>query len=99
MRDNPRTFLFLKTSPSSSYFTLAKGGYIIRIRPMAIGILVVSTWKRFQNPTTWGKRYPELTPTSMARKIHRVKNRSRKESFLGTMPDIGNFLLLSLLRF
>ena len=31
-----------------------------------------------------GKKYPEPTPTSMARKIQRVKKRSRKESFLGS---------------
>ena len=28
-----------------SYLTLASGGYIIRIRPTAIGMLVVPTWK------------------------------------------------------
>ena len=39
--DRPSIFQLRKTSPSSSYFTLASGGYIIRIRPMAIGILVV----------------------------------------------------------
>ena len=43
-RESPSTFLFLKTSPISSYFTLAKGGYIMRISPMAMGILVVPTW-------------------------------------------------------
>ncbi|OPY61855.1 MAG: hypothetical protein A4E57_04103 [Syntrophorhabdaceae bacterium PtaU1.Bin034] len=39
--DRPRTLTFLNTSPRSSYLTLAKGGYIMRIRPMAIGTLMV----------------------------------------------------------
>jgi hypothetical protein len=30
-----------KTSPIFSYFTFAKGGYIIKIKPIANGILVV----------------------------------------------------------
>ncbi len=39
--ERDRTLTFRKTSPSSSYFTLARGGYIIKIRPTAIGIFVV----------------------------------------------------------
>ena len=39
--ESPSTFQSRKTSPSSSYFTLASGGYIIRIRPMAMGMFVV----------------------------------------------------------
>ena len=31
--DNPNTFQSRNTSPSSSYFTFASGGYIIRIKP------------------------------------------------------------------
>ena len=42
--DSASTFVLRKTSPSSSYFTFASGGYIIRIRPTAIGIDVVPTW-------------------------------------------------------
>ncbi len=53
--DRPRTLKFLNTSPSSSYFTLASGGYIMRIRPMAMGILVVPLWNWFQKSTTPGK--------------------------------------------
>ena len=37
-RESVRIFQFRKTSASSSYRTLAKGGYIIRIKPTAIGI-------------------------------------------------------------
>ena len=39
--DRPSTFQSRNTSPNSSYFTLASGGYIIRISPMAMGRLVV----------------------------------------------------------
>ncbi|MNV86935.1 hypothetical protein D3C71_1810100 [compost metagenome] len=35
------TLTSLNTFPIFSYFTFANGGYIIRIRPMASGILVV----------------------------------------------------------
>ena len=50
----PSTFLFRKTRPSSSYFTLASGGYIIRIRPMAMGMLVVPTFKALMTPVEAG---------------------------------------------
>jgi hypothetical protein len=43
--DNPSTLKFRKTCPSCSYLTLARGGYIMRIRPIAIGTFVVPTWK------------------------------------------------------
>ena len=49
IRERLRTFLSLKTFPNSSYFTLARGGYIIRIRPMAIGIDVVPICKLKMN--------------------------------------------------
>ncbi len=54
--DRPRTFVLRKTSGRRSYFTLAKGGYIIRIRPMAIGMLVVPTWKRLMKASTPGTK-------------------------------------------
>ncbi len=38
--ERPSTLKLPKTSPSSSYFTFASGGYIIRISPMAMGMLV-----------------------------------------------------------
>ena len=71
--DSPSTFQLRNTSPSSSYFTLASGGYIIRISPMAIGMLVVPTWKRLMNASTPGIRYPAPTPTAIARKIQSVR--------------------------
>jgi len=39
--DSPRILRLRNTSPSRSYCTLASGGYIIRISPTAIGMLVV----------------------------------------------------------
>ncbi len=41
--DTPSTFQSRNTSPSSSYFTLASGGYIIKINPSAMGMFVVPT--------------------------------------------------------
>ena len=41
--ERPRTFVFWNTFPSSSYFTFASGGYIMRMSPTAIGIEVVPT--------------------------------------------------------
>ena len=43
------TFVFLNTSPIFSYFTFASGGYIIKINPMANGILVVPLEKELIN--------------------------------------------------
>ncbi len=54
-REMPRIFQLWKTSPSSSYFTLAKGGYIMTINPIAMGMLVVPTWKRLMKPATAGE--------------------------------------------
>ena len=44
-RESVSTLKLRNTLPNSSYFTLARGGYIIRIKPMAMGMLVVPTWK------------------------------------------------------
>ena len=80
--ERPRTFLFRKTSPSSSYLTLARGGYIMRMRPMAIGILVVPTWKLLIKDSVPWMKYPRPTPRAIAANIQSVRNRSTKESFL-----------------
>ncbi len=40
-KEAPSTLVFLNTSFSLSYLTLVKGGYIIKIKPIANGILVV----------------------------------------------------------
>ena len=46
----PSTFVFLKTSPICSYLTLANGGYIIKINPIANGIFVVPLEKELIKP-------------------------------------------------
>jgi hypothetical protein len=51
---------------------------------MAMGMLVVLSGDVFiesQNWATPGKKYPDITPINMARKIHRVKYLSRNFSF------------------
>ena len=54
--DNNKTFQSLKTRHISSYFTLANGGYIINIKPIAIGIEVVPTSSLFIPVTTSGTK-------------------------------------------
>src|SRR5512137_1241550 len=80
--DSPSTFVSRKMVGSSSYFTLASGGYIMRISPMAIGIDVVPAERPVITTGTAGKKYPIPIPTAIARKIQRVRYRSRKESCL-----------------
>jgi hypothetical protein len=50
------TFLSLKTFPRSSYFTFASGGYIIMMRPIAMGIEVAPIERPFTNSPTEGAR-------------------------------------------
>ena len=71
--ERPRTFVSLKTLLSSSYLTFAKGGYIIRINPMAIGIDVVPMESPVIAVGTAGKKYPNAIPRAMAKNIHRVR--------------------------
>src|SRR5665648_405466 len=78
--ERPRILKFLNTPPNSSYLTFASGGYIIRIRPIAIGIFVVLSGEDFsesQNVAIAGKKNPEKTPINIARKIQRVRYLSR----------------------
>jgi hypothetical protein len=49
------------------------GGYIITIKPTAIGIEVVPTEKRSSSGTTPGANHPMRTPTAIAAKIHAVR--------------------------
>ena len=81
--ESPRILKFLKTPPSSSYLTLASGGYIIRINPIAIGMFVVLSGDDFnesQKAAIAGKKYPDPTPMNIARKIQRVRYLSRNLS-------------------
>ena len=54
--DRERIFAFLNTFPNSSYFTFARGGYIISISPAAIGIFVVPLLNLLQNETIPGNK-------------------------------------------
>jgi hypothetical protein len=54
--ETPNTLVFLKTSFNLSYFTFAKGGYIIRIKPIAKGILVVPVEYELMNRLDDGKK-------------------------------------------
>ena len=65
--------LLRKTSGSSSYRTLVKGGYIMTMSPTAIGMEVVPMLKRFRNGTIPGICQPKATPMTMAAKIHAVR--------------------------
>jgi hypothetical protein len=78
--DSAKTRQLRKNLGSSSYFTLASGGYIIRIRPMAIGMDVVPTERRLIKSAVAGTKYPRPTPNTIARIIHKDKKRSTKES-------------------
>lgn len=63
----------------SSYFTLASGGYIIRIKPIAIGMLVDPIERLFNALGTPSNNAPRPTPSAMAAKIQSVRYRSRKD--------------------
>ena len=73
MRERPRTFLSRKTAGNSSYRTLAKGGYIIKMRPSAIGTFVAPIWKESMKPLTLGTSVPSAMPAPIAAKIHTVR--------------------------
>src|ERR1700739_883599 len=77
-RDKPRTRRLRNTPCSSSYFTFVKGGYIITIKPTAMGTDVVPTLQRLRNGTTRGTSHPKPTPATIAAKIQAVRWRSRK---------------------
>ena len=49
------------------------GGYIMRMRPIAIGMEVVPTLMRSKLAFTSGKIAPIAIPTAIARKIHNVR--------------------------
>ena len=83
IRERLRILTFRNTFPNSSYFTFARGGYIIRIRPIAIGIFVVLSGDDFsesQNVAIPGKKNPEKTPINIARKIQSVRYLSKNLS-------------------
>jgi len=67
--DRPRIFQSRKTRPISSYFTFARGGYIIRMSPIAIGMFVVPTSNRLISSCEAGTKYPKPKQRAIAREI------------------------------
>ncbi|GAC1425549.1 MAG: hypothetical protein NVS1B13_20310 [Flavisolibacter sp.] len=55
-KDTAKTLVFLNTSFNFSYFTLANGGYIISIKPIAKGMFVVPDEKELMNVEDEGKK-------------------------------------------
>jgi len=76
-RDENNKRLLLKVAGTFLKSTLVKGGYIMRMSPIARGTFVVPTATFDNNPSTSGIIFPSKTPTPMAKKIQRVKKRSK----------------------
>lgn len=72
-REAPNTFGRLKTDGSFSYCTLVKGGYIMRISPTASGRLTLPEESAWMLAGKAGTKWPSPMPTTMARKIQRVR--------------------------
>jgi len=76
--------LFLNIIPISSYLTFVKGGYIIRISPIAIGIDVVPICNFPMKLETEGKKYPIKTPKTIVKNIHKVRYLSMRDNLFAT---------------
>jgi hypothetical protein len=65
---------------------LAKGGYIIKINPIARGIDVVPTEREEIQLVQPGNQAPKARPSAMARTIQRVSQRSKNDKcFMGKL--------------
>jgi hypothetical protein len=74
-----------KTLGNWEYFTFASGGYIMTMRPSAMGRLVVPTVIGAKNAAgSVRTKCPRTTPSPMAAKIQTVRYRSRKDIFCAT---------------
>ena len=72
--DSVRIRVLAKTLGSCAYFTFASGGYIMRIRPMAMGRLVVPRVIGAKNASGSARtKWPRATPNPMAAKIQTVR--------------------------
>jgi hypothetical protein len=80
--------LWANTVFSLLYFTFARGGYIIRMSPMAMGSGAGPTFTLSMTSAAPGHTYPSRTPAAMARKIQSVRYRSRMLSFTPTACTI-----------
>ena len=84
-RERARSLLSLKTSGIFEYWTFAKGEYIMRMSPAAMGMFVVPTLMESSAAETPGKAVPMPTPVAIARNIQSVSRRSNAPS-LATVP-------------
>ena len=55
-REMDRILVFLNTFGSKEYLTFAKGGYIIKINPMAMGMLLVPLLNELTKSGKLGKK-------------------------------------------
>ena len=69
--------------------TFIKGGYIINIKPIAIGIFVVPLLNEFKMSGKVGIKYPIPTLIAIATNIHKVRFLSRKFNFFWPFLYIG----------
>src|SRR5690606_10364098 len=79
--ERPRMRVSANTFGISSYFTFARGGYIIRISPIAMSTFVCSpiVSRSFNASTGAWRKYPSATPIAITAKIQTVRYRSRKD--------------------
>src|SRR5690625_4209082 len=94
-----KIFTFLKTLGNIEKSTFAKGGYIIKINPMAMGIFVDPTLNLSTKSGVFGKKYPMEIPINIARKIHKVRFRFKKPIFFGVLADLIVILFFYLVLF
>ena len=71
--DRSSTLRSSKTVGSASYFTRARGGYIIRISPAAMSRFVSPHDAVLISAGTPSKTTPSNVPAAMAAKIHKVR--------------------------
>ena len=91
MRNGPKIQVIRKETTSNlgfantfgicENFTFVNGGYIIKIKPIANGILVVPFENEFIKSSADGIKYPIAIPTPIARKIQIVRYLSKKLNF------------------
>ena len=78
------------------YKTSCLDGYIIRTRPIAIGIDAVPTCKLVMKFVTSAEKYPMLTPITIAKKIQSVKNLSNRDNFFTSDLGTQHYLTIRL---
>jgi hypothetical protein len=79
IKDALINFTFLNTKPILLNSIFVNGGYSIKINPIAMGIFVDPEEKELIKSLLDGMKKPIATPKSIAKKIQRVKYRSRKD--------------------